>query len=111
MSSDEIVSNATDVATSVIGVAEAPTVGAATVSNSLVRNVQTQHGDYRSIDVENTFVLRLCYSPVPTRATIAEDGDDDGKGGSGSTDQPDPTLGTDEEQVVWIEPDFEVNSI
>ncbi|XP_065081537.1 uncharacterized protein LOC135704046 isoform X2 [Ochlerotatus camptorhynchus] len=29
------------------------------------RNVNTQHGDYRSVDEENIVVLRVCHSPEP----------------------------------------------
>lgn len=29
------------------------------------RNVNTQHGDYRSVDEANIVVLRLCHSPEP----------------------------------------------
>lgn len=33
-----------------------------------VRNVQTQHGDYRTVDEENIVILPLsrCHSPEPT---------------------------------------------
>lgn len=67
---------------------------------SAVRNVQTQHGDYRSVDEENIVVLRNCLSPVPTHATKT-DGDDG--------DQMDAEAEPDTEQVVWIEPFSEVS--
>lgn len=70
---------------------------------SAVRNVQTQHGDYRSVDEENIVVLRNCVSPVPTRAVKAiDDTGDDG-------DEIDAESETDAEQVVWIEPFSEVS--
>lgn len=31
-----------------------------------VRSVQTQHGDYRTVDEENIVLLRITRSPVPT---------------------------------------------
>lgn len=64
-------------------------------AESAVRNVQTQHGDYRTVDEENIVVLRNCLSPVPTRAVKIDD--DDG-------DQMDLAIELDAEQVVWIEP-------
>lgn len=64
-------------------------------AESAVRNVQTQHGDYRTVDEENIVVIRNCPSPVPTRA-VKVDGDDG--------DQTDLATELDAEQVVWIEP-------
>lgn len=57
---------------------------------NLVRNVQTQHGDYRTVDEENIVVLPLarCHSPEPP---IDESGDF--------------------ESVVWIEPFAEENQV
>nr|XP_019550551.2 uncharacterized protein LOC109420646 [Aedes albopictus] len=46
------------------------------------RNVNTQHGDYRSVDEENIVVFRVCHSPEP-KPVLAEDGQ--------------------EQPVVWIE--------
>lgn len=55
-----------------------------------VRNVQTQHGDYRTVDEENIVILPLsrCHSPEP------------------------PINELDEiEPVVWIEPFAEENQV
>lgn len=52
------------------------------------RNVQTQHGDYRSVDEENIVVLRQCVSPDPYAAT--DEGEQSG-------DNP-------VREVVWFEP-------
>lgn len=59
-------------------------------NSSAVRNVQTQHGDYRTVDEENIVVLPLarCHSPEPP---IDESGEV----------QP----------VVWIEPFAEENQV
>lgn len=56
-----------------------------------VRNVQTQHGDYRTVDEENIVVLPLarCNSPEPLT--------DDATG--------------EIEPVVWIEPFAEENQV
>lgn len=72
-----------------------------TKADAAVRNVQTQHGDYRSVDEENIVVLRNCLSPVPTRAPKTTTDDDDGN-------QMDVEPEEDAEQVVWIEPFSEV---
>lgn len=55
-----------------------------------VRNVQTQHGDYRTVDEENIVILPLarCHSPEPP---IPESGEI--------------------EPVVWIEPFAEENQV
>lgn len=67
--------------------------GNAEVRNASVRNVQTQHGDYRTVDEENIVVLPLarCHSPEPV---VNKEGDDD-----------------DSESVVWIEPFAEENQV
>lgn len=59
------------------------------------RNIQTQHGDYRTVDEENTFLIVRCLWPhipftyePPTSVSIA------------ATKPADD----DNEQVVWIEP-------
>lgn len=93
-----------------------------------VRNVQTQHGDYRSVDEENIVVLRNCLSPVPGSVSpdlpfedikigSLEDGkvkaSEDGKGEpavegmvteTGDLGQAAGSGEIVEEQVVWIEP-------
>lgn len=81
-----------------------------------VRNVQTQHGDYRSVDAENIFLIARCLWPddddknqAPLKATTSTD-NSDGAGASTSDNvsdacadqQPESTEET--EQVVWIEP-------
>lgn len=70
-----------------------------------VRNVQTQHGDYRCVDQENTFVIKhLVFDekvPVPW-VSGASDNDDD------NAERPGPSaevvLPVDDVQVVWVEP-------
>lgn len=97
MSSDEITttSDLKDVAVT------SSVVQVTTIVVSAVRNVQTQHGDYRSVDEENIVVLRNCLSPVPTRA--AKPDCDDGTECDAEADSD-----WDTEQVVWIEPFSEV---
>lgn len=56
--------------------------GEETASVVTFRNVNTQHGDYRTVDDANIVVLRICLSPSPSAEC-----DDDGK----------------EQQVVWFE--------
>lgn len=59
------------------------------------RNIQTQHGDYRTVDEGNTFLIVRClwpHIPLPSEAStsisiVATKPSDD-----------------DNEQVVWIEP-------
>lgn len=94
MSSDDIntKSNLKDVAYSDVGAVHDSAKAIGTV-----RNVQTQHGDYRSVDEENIVVLRVCNSPVPIRAAKLEDG---------VSEDAEREPGT--EQVVWIEPFAEV---
>lgn len=101
MSSDEITmtSDLKDVAAN----SGADVVPDLTKVVSAVRNVQTQHGDYRSVDEENIVVLRNCISPVPTRAAKS-DGDDGVEIDAEADSDADP----DVEQVVWIEPFSEV---
>lgn len=91
----------------------APTEGAGSVANVLdiemvnvtntsgaknTRNVQTQHGDYRSVDAENIFLIPRCLWPdeqnqlLPPKPTTSSDQ---------STEQKEDD---EEEQVVWIEP-------
>ena len=62
MSDCEISSNTTGIPESVTECQE-PSVD----KNRAVRNVQTQHGDYRTVDEENIVVLPLarCHSPEP----------------------------------------------
>lgn len=59
-------------------------------SGAAVRNVQTQHGDYRTVDEENIVILPLarCHSPEPP---VNESGEI--------------------ESVVWIEPFSEENQV
>lgn len=59
-------------------------------TNRAVRNVQTQHGDYRTVDEENIVILPLarCHSPEPP---VDESGE--------------------VEAVVWIEPFSEENQV
>lgn len=60
------------------------------VDGAAVRNVQTQHGDYRTVDEENIVILPLarCHSPEPP---VNESGEI--------------------EAVVWIEPFSEENQV
>lgn len=59
-------------------------------NGAAVRNVQTQHGDYRTVDEENIVILPLarCHSPEPP---VNESGEIDA--------------------VVWIEPFSEENQV
>lgn len=70
----------------------------------LTRNVQTQHGDYRTVDEGNVFLIVRCLWP------------------DGEEPKTNPVVGTsndgesgekieDTEQVVWIEPFDEVSSV
>ena len=34
------------------------------ISNEKIRSVQTQHGDYRTVDEENIVIIKNCLSPV-----------------------------------------------
>lgn len=78
---------------------------------TVYRNVQTQHGDYRSVDEENIVVLQRCLSPEPIRwleddakEAAAISGDDEMK-----TDEIKSLVASSaEEQVVWIEPFHDV---
>lgn len=63
-----------------VGEESVKAVAAAAVAT--FRNVNTQHGDYRSVDEENIVVFRVCHSPEP-KPVLAEDGQ--------------------EQPVVWIE--------
>ncbi|CAD7085450.1 unnamed protein product [Hermetia illucens] len=44
-----------------------------------LRNAQTQHGDYRSVDEENIVVLRKCFSPPPVVMNTESDTDEGGE--------------------------------
>lgn len=102
-----------------------PTEGSATVENTSdiemvavsdssgaknVRNVQTQHGDYR-VDAENIFLIPRCLwpddddkKPATLQATTSKDSSAKAGGsGSGSCNDQQPTT-KETEQVVWIEP-------
>ncbi|XP_062551849.1 uncharacterized protein LOC134217095 isoform X2 [Armigeres subalbatus] len=56
--------------------------GEKTASVVTFRNVNTQHGDHRTVDEANIVVFRICHSPTPSALC-----DDDGK----------------EQQVIWFE--------
>lgn len=67
------------------------------------RNVQTQHGDYRSVDEENIFLIARCLWPEDEKKPykpFASTSSEDNVEGSGSkaSEEEEP------EQVVWIEP-------
>lgn len=85
-------------------------------SSKIMRNVQTQHGDYRTVDEENTFLIARCLWPddddkeqSTLLATASSDniagasgsGNASGSSSSGCVDQP---AKEETEQVVWIEP-------
>lgn len=102
----------------------APTEGAAPLANvsdvemvavlessgaKIMRNVQTQHGDYRSVDAENIFLIARCLwpdddmKPAPLLATTSkDDGASASASASGCADQEPAAEET--EQVVWVEP-------
>lgn len=71
---------------------EVSTTDSEVVDNNIrpIRNVQTQHGDYRTVDEENIVVLPLarCHSPEPEIKDIDEI-----------------------EPVFWIEPFSEENQV
>lgn len=60
-----------------------------------IRNVQTQHGDYRSVDEENIFLIARCLWP---------DEEEKDPSSTEATTSNDTKQDEEEEQVVWIEP-------
>lgn len=68
------------------------------ILSKTVRNVQTQHGDFRSVDEENIVLVKKCIW------TEGQATDDDGVAIVPISDEEKP-----EEQVVWIEPFSEVS--
>lgn len=74
------------------------------VGAKLTRNVQTQHGDFRTVDEGNVFLIPRCLWPgneeskTNTVASTSNDGESDE-----TTEEA--------EQVVWIEPFDEVSNI
>ena len=70
-------------------------VDGSTSQKAAVRNVQTQHGDYRSVDEENIVVLARCLSPEPD--SVSEENSD------GDVVAP--------EAGVWIEPFSDENQV
>lgn len=70
------------------------------IGAKLTRNVQTQHGDYRTVDEGNVFLIPRCLWP----------------GDEQSITDPVPSTSNeneqieDAEQVVWIEPSDEVSA-
>lgn len=99
--------------------ANAPDIEMVAVSDSssakIVRNVQTQHGDYR-VDTENIFLIPRCLWPdddneqsTSTAATSADksagaSGSGNASGSGSSSGCVDQLPKEDTEQVVWIEP-------
>lgn len=72
------------------------------IGAKLTRNVQTQHGDYRTVDEGNVFLIARCLWP----------GDEESKSvpvASTSNDGESGEQIEDAEQVVWIEPSDEVS--
>lgn len=67
------------------------------VSTKTVRNVQTQHGDFRTVDEENIVLVRQCI--------WTEGQTDEGETSATITTEEEP------EQVVWIEPFSEVSNM
>lgn len=73
-----------------------------------MRNVQTQHGDYRSVDEGNVFLIARCLWPddfdkeqSEVQATTSSDTSASASASGSSADQPGPE---ETEQCVWIEP-------
>lgn len=67
-------------------------------SSKSTRNVQTQHGDYRSVDAENIFLIPRCLWPE-------DDKEQSTMTATTSTDTSENKAALeDAEQVVWIEP-------
>lgn len=56
------------------------------------RNVQTQHGDYRTVDEWNIFLIARCLWPEGDQST------------SDAATSPQEAKEEEDEQVVWIEP-------
>lgn len=97
-------------------VVDAPDIEMVVASDSsgakIVRNVQTQHGDYRSVDAENIFLIPRCLWPdedegqstlvATTSSDTSAGASGSGSGSSGCTEQPPKE--EEAEQVVWIEP-------
>lgn len=86
-------------------------------SAKAVRNVQTQHGDYRSVDAENIFLIPRCLWPdedIEESTLVATTSSDNSAGASGSGNAgggssssgcvEQPPKEEEAEQVVWIEP-------
>lgn len=64
-----------------------------------MRNVQTQHGDYRTVDEENIVLVQKCLW-IEEPSTVEEN--------EGETSA---SIAAEPEQVVWIEPFSEVSSV
>lgn len=74
-----------------------------------IRNVQTQHGDYRYVDAENIFLIARCLWPEeeekkqfflkPSTSNDAANKETDTVGA-----KEEDAVEEDAEQVVWIEP-------
>lgn len=85
-------------------------------SAKIMRNVQTQHGDYRSVDAENIFLIPRCLWPDEDEelsTLVATTSSDNSAGASGSGNVggssssgcvEEPPKEEEAEQVVWIEP-------
>lgn len=67
-------------------------------SSKCIRNVQTQHGDYRSVDAENIFLIPRCLWPEDDKQPSAM------AATTSSDSSENKAAQEDAEQVVWIEP-------
>lgn len=61
------------------------------------RNIQTQHGDYRSVDAENIFLIPRCLWPEDEKKKYDLPS-------TSSDNNTDTAIEQEAEQVVWIEP-------
>lgn len=104
--SENIAYASTDDAVPVVNASDAELVSVSDASGAkITRNVQTQHGDYRSVDEENIFLIAKCLWPEVegekslTTPQATTSSSSDAVGSKTQEEQKDQ-----EEQVVWIEP-------
>lgn len=73
------------------------------IGAKLTRTVQTQHGDYRTVDEGNVFLIPRCLWPGDEETTTTPVASTSNDGESRENIE-------DAEQVVWIEPFNEVST-
>lgn len=96
---ETVIYSPTESSAPVVDVPDVETVSASDTSGAKnTRNVQTQHGDYRSVDAENIFLIPRCLWPEVKLSYMERQ-----QSTSQATTSDKPS--EDEvEQVVWIEP-------